>query len=79
MNQPVGEPILQIKHLSTIFPDGNNGLHALDDISFSVYAEQFISVLGPSGSGKTTLLRILSGLLPPTQGEVFCGYGVPKS
>jgi NitT/TauT family transport system ATP-binding protein len=79
MNQPVGEPILQIKHLSTIFPDGNNGLHALDDISFSVYAEQFISVLGPSGSGKTTLLRILSGLLPPTQGEVFFGNSALKA
>jgi NitT/TauT family transport system ATP-binding protein len=73
MNQSAGEPILQIKHLSTIFPDGNSGLHALDDISFSVYAEQFVSVLGPSGSGKTTLLRILAGLLPPTQGEVLFG------
>jgi NitT/TauT family transport system ATP-binding protein len=79
MNQPVGEPILQIKHLSTIFPDGNNGLHALDDISFSVYAEQFVSVLGPSGSGKTTLLRILSGLLPPTQGEVLFGNSALKA
>jgi ABC-type nitrate/sulfonate/bicarbonate transport system ATPase subunit len=73
MNQLTGEPILQIKHLSTIFPDGNNGLHALDDISFSVYAEQFVCVLGPSGSGKTTLLRILAGLLPPTQGEILFG------
>ena len=79
MNQPMGEPILQIKHLSTIFPDGNSGLHALDDISFSVYAEQFVSVLGPSGSGKTTLLRILSGLLPPTQGEVLFGNSAIKA
>ena len=79
MNQPAGEPILQIKHLSTIFPDGNNGLHALDDISFSVYAEQFVSVLGPSGSGKTTLLRILAGLLPPTQGEVLFGNSSLKA
>ena len=38
MNHPDSAPILQIKHLTTIFPDGNNGLHALDDISFSVYA-----------------------------------------
>jgi NitT/TauT family transport system ATP-binding protein len=73
LNQPAGEPLLQIKHLSTIFPDGNNGLHALDDISFSVQAEQFVCVLGPSGSGKTTLLRILAGLLPPTQGEIKFG------
>ncbi len=73
MLQPGSEPILQIKHLNTIFPDGNSGLHALDDVSFSVDAEQFVCVLGPSGSGKTTLLRILAGLLPPTQGEVIFG------
>jgi NitT/TauT family transport system ATP-binding protein len=78
MNYPPGEPVLQIKHLSTIFPDGNNGLHALDDISFSVYAEQFLCVLGPSGSGKTTLLRILAGLLPPTQGEIIFGNSSQK-
>ncbi len=64
------QPILQVKHLSVVFPDGNSGLQALDDISFSLYPEQFACVLGPSGCGKTTLLRVLSGLLPPTRGEV---------
>ncbi len=73
MDLPAGEPILQIKHLSHIFPDRNSGLHALQDISFTVSAEQFICILGPSGSGKTTLLRILAGLLQPTQGEVLFG------
>jgi len=66
-------PILQVSHLSTIFPDGNSGLQALEDLSFSVIAEQFVCVLGPSGCGKTTLLRVLAGLLPPTQGEVIFG------
>ena len=79
MNQPIGEPVLEVKHLTTIFPDGNSGLHALDDISFSVCAEQFVCVLGPSGSGKTTLLRILAGLLPPTRGEVIFGNSSPKA
>jgi len=79
MYQSAGEPILQIKHLTTIFPDGNSGLHALQDISFSVCAEQFVCVLGPSGSGKTTLLRILAGLLPPTQGEVLFGNSSMKA
>jgi NitT/TauT family transport system ATP-binding protein len=68
-----GAPILQVRHLTTIFPDGNHGLHALEDISFSVYPEQFVCVLGPSGSGKTTLLRNLAGLLPPTRGDVVFG------
>jgi ABC-type nitrate/sulfonate/bicarbonate transport system ATPase subunit len=79
MNQSTSEPILQITHLSTIFPDGNSGLLALDDISFSVCAEQFVSVLGPSGSGKTTLLRVLAGLLPPTRGEVLFGNSSLKA
>jgi NitT/TauT family transport system ATP-binding protein len=73
MDRPIDRPVLQIKHLSHIFPDRNGGLHALDDISFSVYPEQFLCVLGPSGSGKTTLLRVLAGLLSPTQGEVQFG------
>jgi NitT/TauT family transport system ATP-binding protein len=65
------QTILQVRHLSIIFPDGNSGLQALDDISFSVIAEQFVCVLGPSGCGKTTLLRLLAGLLSPTYGEVI--------
>ena len=73
------QPILQVKHLTTIFPDGNSGLQALDDISFSVNAEQFICVLGPSGCGKTTLLRVLAGLLPTTQGEVLFGNSSLKA
>lgn len=78
-SQQSNGPILQIKHLSHIFPDGNSGLHALADISFSVSAEQFVCVLGPSGSGKTTLLRILAGLLHPTQGEVLFGNSSLKA
>ena len=64
-------PVLVARELSLIFPDGDEGLHVLFDISFSVDAEEFVCVLGPSGSGKSTLLRILAGLLPPTHGEVF--------
>jgi NitT/TauT family transport system ATP-binding protein len=78
MDHTIGEPILQIKHLSHIFPDRNGGLHALEDVSFSVYPEQFICVLGPSGSGKTTLLRILAGLLSPTQGDVQFGNSTSR-
>jgi NitT/TauT family transport system ATP-binding protein len=73
------EPILQVRHLTTIFPDANSGLHALEDISFLVYPQQFVCVLGPSGSGKTTLLRNLAGLLPPTRGEVLFGNSSPPT
>ncbi len=69
-------PVLTVRHLSEVFPNGNGGLHALQDVNFSVCPEEFVCVLGPSGAGKSTLLRVLAGLLPPTQGEVL--YSFPE-
>lgn len=66
-----GQPVLTVKELSAVFPNGNGGLKALDRISFTVRPQEFLCVLGPSGSGKSTLLRILAGLLCPTSGEVI--------
>jgi NitT/TauT family transport system ATP-binding protein len=72
-------PVLFVRNLSAIFPDGNGGLHALGSVTFSVCPREFVCVLGPSGSGKSTLLRILAGLLPPTSGEVtFEGNQTPR-
>jgi NitT/TauT family transport system ATP-binding protein len=65
------ESMLTVRNISAVFPNGNGGLQALDSLSFSVLPQQFLCVLGPSGSGKSTLLRIISGLLPPTEGEVL--------
>ena len=63
-------PILSVRDLSVVFPDGNGGLHALRDVSFEVCPQEFICVLGASGSGKSTLLRVVAGLLKPTGGTV---------
>ena len=69
-----GAPFLQVRGLTVTFQDTNGGLEALDEISFDVWPQEFVCVIGPSGSGKSTLLRVLSGLLPPTGGEVtFAG------
>lgn len=65
------EPILVVNDLDAVFPNGDEGLRALEDITFSVEPQEFLCVLGPSGCGKSTLLRILAGLLSPTRGEVF--------
>lgn len=65
------EPVLSVRNLSAVFPNGNGGLRALEHLSFSVLPQEFLCVLGPSGSGKSTLLRIISGLLAPTEGEVL--------
>jgi ABC-type nitrate/sulfonate/bicarbonate transport system ATPase subunit len=44
---------------------------ALGPCSLQVEANEFLCVIGPSGCGKTTLLRILAGLVPPDEGEVW--------
>jgi iron complex transport system ATP-binding protein len=44
---------------------------ALDDVSFTVAAGEFVAVVGPNGSGKTTLLRALLGLVPAVAGQVM--------
>jgi len=68
-------PVLFVRDLSVLFPDGNGGLHALGAVTFAVCQREFVCVLGPSGSGKSTLLRTLAGLLPPTTGEIVFSSG----
>lgn len=43
---------------------------AVEDLSFEVRENEFVTIVGPSGCGKSTTLRIVSGLVPPTQGNV---------
>ena len=44
---------------------------AIQDLSFEVGENQFVTVVGPSGCGKSTTLRIISGLMRPTGGKVY--------
>ncbi len=46
-------------------------MHALEDVSLTVEQGEFVSIAGPSGCGKTTILRLVSGLMPPTCGQVL--------
>ena len=63
--------ILRVEHLKKTYGTGDNQVHALDDISFSVKQGEFIAIIGPSGSGKSTLLHILGGVDRPTEGKVY--------
>ena len=59
---------LRVENLAMVYEDGET---ALDHVSFTVEAGEFLSILGPSGCGKSTLLRILIGLLKPSSGAVW--------
>ena len=65
--------ILRCEHLSKIYGSGDTSVRALDDVSFSVEAGEFVSIVGPSGSGKSTLLHILGGVDRPTECRVMIG------
>ncbi len=52
---------------------GNAPLKALDEVSLTADAGEWIAIMGPSGSGKTTLLNILGCLDQPTSGSVYIG------
>jgi len=52
---------------------GDATVTALEDISLSVAAEEFVVILGPSGSGKTTLLNMIGALDSPTAGRAVIG------
>lgn len=64
------DKILQINHLSKIYHDKTGEIKALDDISFDVYNQEFLSIVGPSGCGKSTILSILSGLIDSSSGDI---------
>jgi NitT/TauT family transport system ATP-binding protein len=57
---------------------GGKPLRVLQGIDLAVKANEVVALLGPSGCGKSTILRILSGLTPPSHGEVL-SHGSPLS
>ncbi len=62
--------LLQLAGVSKTYIVGDNIIHALDYVDFSVDAGEFVAVMGPSGSGKSTLLQVASLLSQATGGIV---------
>jgi peptide/nickel transport system ATP-binding protein len=75
---PLGaQPILEVRDVTAAY---SNGLTVLKDVSIGVAPGQTLAIVGESGSGKSTLARVVTGLLPPAQGEiVFEGKTLPRA
>ena len=62
--------ILEVEHLTRVYGSGDTAVTALDDVSFSVEAGEFIAIIGSSGSGTSTLMHLMGGVDRPTSGTV---------
>lgn len=67
--------LIQVKDLKKYFPVGGFGskkaAKALDGITFDIYQGETLGLVGESGCGKTTMGRVILGLTPATEGEVW--------
>ena len=61
--------IVTIRNLTKLYAQGEIQVTALDNISLTIAAREFLTLMGPSGSGKSTLLHIIAGIDRPTSGE----------
>ncbi len=62
--------ILSIEHLTKVYGTGPAAVRALDDVSLSIAAGEFVAIVGSSGSGKSTLMHLMGGVDRPTSGTV---------
>ncbi|WP_071674104.1 ABC transporter ATP-binding protein [Nioella nitratireducens] len=74
---PVAEgtvPVVSIKSITA----GYGTVDVLKDVSFDIHQRRTVAVVGESGSGKSTAARVITGLLPPREGEIrFDGEVLP--
>ena len=63
--------IIRLDHIRRDFQVGEEIVHALRGVSFTIYEGEFVTIMGTSGSGKSTLLNTLGCLDTPTSGEYY--------
>ena len=59
--------LLEVRGVSKSFA----GVRALDGVSLELMEGEILGVFGPNGAGKTTLFNVITGVLPPTQGDIY--------
>ncbi|WP_195818443.1 ABC transporter ATP-binding protein [Roseobacter sp. MH60115] len=66
--QPTATPVLQVEGITARYAGTN--FDVLKDITVDLHPGQTLAVVGESGSGKSTLARVITGLLPPSAGQI---------
>src|SRR5215472_13442875 len=62
---------LELVKVSKTFTENGKALLAVDDLSFTADAGEFVTLIGPSGSGKSTVFNLITGLLTPDHGDIL--------
>src|SRR5258708_8500323 len=63
------KPLVRLEDVSLKY----DTMLALDRTTLSIEPGEFVALVGPSGCGKSTLMKLVTGLLPPTTGEIWFG------
>jgi|YNPMSStandDraft_2_1061718.scaffolds.fasta_scaffold15227_1 putative ABC transport system ATP-binding protein len=68
---PPTSPLIEVKDVWKTYRMGDELIHALHGVSFTIRRNEYIAIVGPSGSGKSTLMNIIGCLDTPTKGEYW--------
>jgi putative ABC transport system ATP-binding protein len=68
---PTSTPLIHAQSVSREYRLGEATIHAVNDVSLTIAAGEFLALLGSSGSGKSTLLSMLAGLDRPSSGAIL--------
>lgn len=60
---------ISVDHLTKSYGQGSSQVNALDDVTFSIAAGEFVAVMGESGAGKSTLLSVMGAMNRPSRGN----------
>lgn len=71
LTQHADDAIISLENISKRYTLGKQTIHALQNVSLSIYKGEFIAITGASGSGKSTLLQLIGCLDKPTSGQVI--------
>ena len=63
--------MIELRHISKVFPTADGDFQALDDISLTIRDGDIFGIVGMSGAGKSTLVRCINLLERPTEGQVL--------